>query len=569
MVADADGALRCRTCGKRWPPTLTACPHDGALLATLPAGFDTTIDLGPASDDATIPFNPFSSDVRTHIAPRPQHDEPAQPAAWISSDPPTKFVRRAEGHIELPPGSMVGEEYEIDRGLGAGAMGEVYAGRHVKLGKRVAIKVISPRLSEDAAAIERFAQEARTLAQMHHPGLVEVLGFGELADHRAYFVMELLSGMSMFDRLQGGRLDRAEALDIFGQAARALEAAHTHGVVHRDLKPENIFLAQVTNEPRPIVKILDFGLARLLIEVDRRAERTQSGVVIGTAMYLSPEQARGPNVDGRTDIYALGCIGYELFLGRHPFADARTLTALIAAHMHDTPPLPSASDPNIPPELDLLLCAMLAKDPQYRPTLRQIRSVIESVGSPAPAPVQVRAETEHVPTAPTLFNWRTGAIGAVVMSVGILIGAVARCSGSETSRSSAPAYGSNWTDAGARSGPTALANGRDVVDAVAVDSATMPVTPDLSIDAGDGRQDPAAIVTSIDAGLAVDEPVQNTPPPDGPRATTALDETVKATPSTPLPPSPPPSVRAPVDTPKIQSPVRDQSFNPFKKATRQ
>lgn len=328
MAGDADGALRCPACGKGWPVNHATCPDDGAPLATrtglenvhlaetriLPGrpprdrqgvplrtdetaskspGTDTAIDVYPdrGADSGASQFDPLSSDIRTCLAPRAQLDEPVPHSPGSkSSDPPTAFVRRLESHIELPPGSMVGDEYEVDHRLGAGAMGEVYAARHVKLDKRVAIKVISPRLSEDSAAVERFVQEARTLARMRHPGLVDVLGFGELADGRAYFVMEYLSGESLFDRLQRGRLGRDEALDIFGQIARALEAAHAHGVVHRDLKPENTFLTRVTNEQRPIVKLLDFGLARLVVEVDRRTERTQSGVVIGTASTCRPSR---------------------------------------------------------------------------------------------------------------------------------------------------------------------------------------------------------------------------------------------------------------------------------------
>ncbi|MBA3671259.1 MAG: serine/threonine protein kinase, partial [Gemmatimonadaceae bacterium] len=489
MAGHAEGVVRCPTCGKGWPMNLGTCPDDGSVLATRASGTstnvfgsDTAIDAQrePESDGEAIPFDPFNSDIRTYMAHRPQLDEAALPGPK-SSDPPTSFVRRPESHIELPPGSMVGDEYEIDHRLGAGAMGEVYAARHVKLGKSVAIKVISPRLSEDTAAVERFAQEARTLAQMRHPGLIDVLGFGELADGRAYFIMEFLSGTTVFDRLQRGRLDRAEALDVFDQTTRALEAAHTHGVVHRDLKPENIFLAQVTNEPRPIVKLLDFGLARLEAGADQRTERTQSGVVIGTAMYLSPEQARGPDVDGRTDVYALGCIGYELFLGRHPFQDERTIAALIAAHLHDPPPLPRSIDPNIPPPLDLMLFAMLAKDPQHRPTLPQIRSVVESMRTAVSAapPLASTARAEPEPTAPRSINRQMIAVTVAVLAVGIVIGAAFRGSRSDADRPLTPATSASSQIADAGDAVAQVPSA--VSDAPLVDVATALPPP---IDAG-------------------------------------------------------------------------------------
>jgi serine/threonine-protein kinase len=338
------------------------------------------------------------------------------------SDPPTALVRR-DSFVELPPGSIVGDTYEIDAKLGAGAMGEVYAARHMKLGKRVAIKVIRSRLSEDDAAIERFAMEARTLAQIQHPAIVAVEHVGELADGRAYFVMEYLRGESLLERLARGRIPLAEALRILDQMARGLEAAHAQGVIHRDLKPENTFLVHMPGEP-PIVKLVDFGLAKLAADVDnvdRRAERTQSGVAIGTPMYMSPEQARGPDVDQRSDVYALGCVAYELLLGSTPFPHARTAPELYAAHLHESPPLPRSIWPEIPPQLDLALFAMLAKDPAHRPTLAQVRAVITTVRTSTPSQ---RAATEFVaPLAPkksrkTIF---TVVIAVSLLVVGILV----------------------------------------------------------------------------------------------------------------------------------------------------
>ena len=338
------------------------------------------------------------------------------------SDPPTVLVRR-DSFRELPPGTVVGDTYEVDARIGAGAMGEVYAARHVKLGKRVAVKVIGRRLSEDDAAIERFAMEARTLAQVQHPAIVAVDHVGELADGRAYFVMEFLRGESLFERLQRGRMPLPEALRVLDQMARGLEAAHGEGVIHRDLKPENTFLVHLPGEP-PAVKLVDFGLAKLRhADADFRAERTQSGVAVGTPMYMSPEQARGPDVDHRTDIYALGVVAYELVLGQTPFPHARTAPELFAAHLHEAPPLPRSIWPEIPPPLDLALFAMLAKDPAHRPTLAQVRAVIAAS----------RNGTEKGPAATefvrprSLRRWRSAATAVVggliaALAAGITIG---------------------------------------------------------------------------------------------------------------------------------------------------
>lgn len=346
----------------------------------------------------------------------------------LTSDPPTALVRH-DSFRELPPGCVVDEIYEIDARLGAGAMGEVYAARHAKLGKRVAIKVIGRRLSEDAAAIERFAMEARTLAQIQHPAIVAVDHIGELADGRAYFVMEFLRGESLFERLQRGRVPLPEALRILDQMARGLDAAHAQGVTHRDLKPENTFLVHLPGEA-PAVKLLDFGLAKLAAErtdLDFRAERTQSGVAIGTPMYMSPEQARGPDVDHRTDIYALGCVAYELILNVPPFPTARTAPELYAAHLHEAAPLPRSIWPEIPPQLDLCLFAMLAKAPEHRPTLAQVRAVLAAVrGDAAPE----RLPTEFVgDKRPAGRPWKilmTTTIVGVALVLGITIGSGGR-----------------------------------------------------------------------------------------------------------------------------------------------
>jgi serine/threonine protein kinase len=407
-------------------PTVALDGETRVDVATAANDSDTNLHVAVISDSDLPSFDPAASGEQTAALAARVWVEPAPPSKPGSSDPPTKFVRRYADHIDLPPGSLVDETYEIEAKLGAGAMGEVYAAKHAKLGKRVAIKVISPKLSEDAGAVERFAQEARTLAAIHHPNIVDVLGFGELADGRAYFVMAYLKGDLLRDRLDRGRPALDEALDIIDQVARALEAAHAHGAVHRDIKPENIFIERIATEPRGIIRLLDFGLAKLVADVDRRTERTQSGVAIGTPMYFSPEQARGHDVDHRTDIYALGCVAYELVLGRVPFIDAKTVPSLFAAHLHEAPPMPRTIWTEVPPQLDLVLFAMLAKNPAHRPTLTQIRSVLASVRS---TPM---SQPQHAPAAQSLRPRAIAAIAGVAIGAAVVGGIRVRFSGRVT-----------------------------------------------------------------------------------------------------------------------------------------
>ncbi|HEX5062209.1 MAG TPA: protein kinase [Kofleriaceae bacterium] len=472
FASSSDGVRAlCTRCGKTWPAETMSCSSCGAELGgetvlddvhrvdTLPldarvpnatsSQSDTTPEAEAFGEETPIKSKAFHaselplfaerSDAEikqvTALVPRkPIVPATALPTGSSSSDPPTRLLRGFEQHIELPNGSVV-DDYEIDVKLGAGAMGVVYGAKHVKLGRRVAIKVIAPTMGEDPQALGRFEREARALASLHHPNIVDVSSFGTLSDGRSYFVMEYLVGETLEDRLVRGRIPLDEALDTLDQMARALEGAHTQGIVHRDLKPSNTFLVRIPREQRSIVKLLDFGLAKLAVADG--VEKTASGAVIGTALYISPEQARSPNVDGRTDVYALGCIAYELVLNRHPFPEARTPTAAIAAHLTEPVPQPRTIWPGIPAALDLLLFSMLAKDPSYRPTLAQVRNVIASVRSPTTAAGrEMRMSTEPTRRVDLRSRVWMAALIAFTLLVGIMIGAVAL--GRKSSNGNAP-----------------------------------------------------------------------------------------------------------------------------------
>jgi serine/threonine-protein kinase len=192
----------------------------------------------------------------------------------------------------MAPGTVVGE-YVVERKLGDGGMATVYGATHPLIGKKAAIKVMSPTLSADAGAVARFALEARTVNAIGHPNIVDVFSFGRLADGRSYFVMEWLQGETLYDRMwkQQGPLPLNDVLNVLDQICDALEATHDKGIIHRDLKPANVFLCPVRGR-QDVVKLLDFGVAKLTHQ-EMSPRWTSAGCVVGTPEYIAPEQARG------------------------------------------------------------------------------------------------------------------------------------------------------------------------------------------------------------------------------------------------------------------------------------
>jgi tRNA A-37 threonylcarbamoyl transferase component Bud32 len=274
---------------------------------------------------------------------------------------------------ELSPGKMVGE-YRIVGRIGKGGMGVVYSAVHPVIAKRAAIKVLHPELSVNQEAVERFVQEARSVNQIGHPNIVDIFAFGALPGGPNYFVMELLRGESLRDRMKRERLPIVEALALTETITLPLQAAHEHGIVHRDVKPDNVFLVE-TKEDRPQVKLLDFGIAKL--SGQGGVQRTRTGSVLGTPAYISPEQARAENVDHRTDIYALGAMLFELVTGELVFP-ATNSADMIAQHLFEEPRSAAVLNASVVPQLDALITSMLAKDPNVRPTLEQVRNALQA-----------------------------------------------------------------------------------------------------------------------------------------------------------------------------------------------
>jgi serine/threonine protein kinase len=266
-------------------------------------------------------------------------------------------------------------------------MATVYAAIHPLIGKRAAIKVMTPVLSADAGAVVRFVQEARAVNQIRHPNIVDVFSFGRLPDGRSYLVMEWLQGETLHQRMTRP-LGLPETLEILDQICDALEAAHDKQIIHRDIKPANVFLSPVRGRAHE-VKLLDFGVAKLCAPEDQLPSTTRTGFVVGTPEYISPEQARGKNVDHRTDIYALGAVVFEMVLGR-PVFEADNPMDVVRLHMTDEPPRPRDLWRDIPPTLEALILGMLEKRPDRRPSLTEIRQAVRELKLRAMPPPRSR-----------------------------------------------------------------------------------------------------------------------------------------------------------------------------------
>ncbi len=325
--------------------------------------------------------------------------------------------------FDLAPGAILGE-FRIEQKIGEGGMGVVFSAVHRLIGKRAAIKVLRRDLCEDPYTIERFVDEARVVNAIGHPNIVDIFAFGEMPGGQRYFVMEWLKGESLRDRIHRKRTPLAQICAILRPLARALEAAHENGIIHRDLKPDNIFLVE-TREGEPTVKLLDFGIAKLARTDQPRLERTATGAMVGTPMYIAPEQARGYAIDHRVDIYSLGAIAFELLTGRTPFV-ADNAMDMVAKHLMEEPPTVASVWPQVPPSLDRLVTAMLAKDATQRPTLAALCAVLDDVKTwDVTLPPQRRSHPRQLSSpAPTLRtepprSRRLVLVVAAVVAVGL------------------------------------------------------------------------------------------------------------------------------------------------------
>ena len=307
-------------------------------------------EIAPIASDASPSDNRESPAAGLNT---PVVNEPAiNPTADTS--PPS-----APGHAWV--GKRIGDRYDIDRLIGQGGMGAVYKGRHIHMRKTVAIKVLLPEMTAHPEAVARFEREAIASARIAHHNVVAATDFGQLPDGSFFLVLDFVDGRSLSDTIhEEGILNPRRAIRIAEQVAAALEAAHQQNIFHRDLKPDNIMLIQKP-ESSELVKVLDFGIAKMET-VGEEKNLTRAGVIFGTPQYMAPEQAAGQPVDGRSDLYALGIVLYEMLGGNAPF-DSEELVAILTKQITQEPdPLPESIDPNI----RKIVMKLLEKQPDAR-----------------------------------------------------------------------------------------------------------------------------------------------------------------------------------------------------------
>ena len=299
---------------------------------------------------------------------------------------------------------MLGDRYQIGDVIGRGGMAEVHEGRDLRLGRRIAVKILRPDLARDPSFQARFRREAQSAAALNHPNIVAVYDTGEdtlaaTEDSPAvivpYIVMEYVDGMTLRQLLASGRrLLPERALEITAGVLSALDYAHRHGIVHRDIKPANVMLTRTGD-----VKVMDFGIARAINDV--QSSMTGTSAVMGTAQYLSPEQARGEVVDARSDLYSTGVLLYELLTGRPPFT-GDSAVAIAYQHVSEMPTPPSQVDNGVSLDIDAVVMHSLAKraDDRYQSAAEFRAAVARSIaGSPMTAPIQTMTlgQTQAMP----------------------------------------------------------------------------------------------------------------------------------------------------------------------------
>ena len=353
----------CSQCGEKLPEGAAFCPRDGTRV------------------ESAQPFVEPAATVRRRVgsaAPRSGSSAPAPNTGPIPEDPKQAWEATVARDV------LVGKQldgYVVKRRIGDGGMGIVYEGEHPVIGRKVAIKILRPELTEGAQARDLIA-EARAASAIRHRGIIDIFGFGTLKGIGQYMVMEFLEGTPLNKVIaQRAPMPETEVIALMDELLAALSAAHAAGVIHRDLKPGNIFVERDSSGAESL-KVLDFGLAKRSEVPNGTTPQTRASLMVGTPEYIAPEQAVGQAVGPYTDLYAAGLIAYEMLTRRLPFEGASAM-ALVIQHVQKEPPPPS-SFVEVHPALNALVLRMLAKEPSQRPASaeearRELRRILQQI----------------------------------------------------------------------------------------------------------------------------------------------------------------------------------------------
>ena len=378
-----EGARFCGACGR--PITATAISQRAAAALPKHSPAAATIKVSPqepaasapgasggASPSFGIPFQAPPAAAATIVSSTPSI-APVTSAPTIAAPASPAPVRAAVGvrpaaqPLENLIGRTLNHRFVVGDKIGEGGFGAVFRGKQIATGREVALKILHPHNVSDETIVARFRREAEACSKLRDPHTVTTYDFDETPDGILYLAMELLRGQSLHQVQKAeGPLGYARVLKILDQVAASLSEAHRNGIVHRDMKPENVFIE--AGDGQDHVKVLDFGIAKVVSDERQVPALTAVGQTLGTLEFMSPEQLRGQKLDGRSDLYALGMMSYEMLTGILPFATAKSPIDIINFHMRHEPPAPSklSDKVTIPAPVDAIILKMVAKDKDKR-----------------------------------------------------------------------------------------------------------------------------------------------------------------------------------------------------------
>ncbi len=398
----------CPQCGARYEDDAAFCPMDGSPLGELsspsvsvPAGGPT---FAPPPSSASTSNGVLRWQPTARAGSGPSQQASTSNTGWVGAQSGS-FANAAAVAVQAPGdsspvieteesllGVVLGDRYRVDERIGAGGMGLVYRATHVLIGRKLAIKLLRQRYAAQPEIAQRFVQEARVSSSVKHPNVVDIIDYGTTPHGSPYYVMEFLAGHSLArEVVDRGPLEPRRALGIAVQIARGLAAAHQAGIIHRDLKPDNVFVVPADAGAPEQVKLLDFGIARI---AGRTTRLTAAGTIVGTPEYMSPEQARGDELDARSDIYALGVVLFEMLTGQVPLS-GDSMVGTLTKQVFELPPAIREIDPRFAgyPSIEAALGRLLAKNRDERPaTALDAASLLQTAAANDLEPADERRE---------------------------------------------------------------------------------------------------------------------------------------------------------------------------------